>query len=500
MRAAASLIGAALALGLSEAQAGIINGGFEANLTAWESIGDVSIQTAAIGISPTQGQKQVVLTTLCSTGCNGAAEFPYSGTSALAIQPVADFLGIQSGDKPVANVFADIVGITPRLGENQFFGPHGENSGIRTLFHGTAGNTIRFDWDFVSVDGADAAYFTLWSADEEDDFFAADTLHFGLPPNLSGMDLNPQMNVPECPQPCLTTRETGYATGSIQIPFTGWFYLGFGVSDSPEGTAPSALLLDNVRLVPEPCSAIAIVGAMLLVAGSWRRKSTQRRSSCYYSPGIALAAVMLFGLSSDPARAGIINGGFEAGLVGWQTLGDVSTQNAAIGVEPTQGRNQLVLTTLCSSTCDNGGPEYPYSGTSAVLGGAFVTAPFLGIPTEEIHLKILTNALYGEGSAAKALFYAHGGSRIEFDWNGVSIGPDGDSAFSVLAAADPSIDYKDAGLLFHSGFAGLTHFESDMDLKDRSFVYTQACELYGYCAPSHETGYRHASVVVPFSG
>src|SRR5688572_1999204 len=45
-----------------------------------------------------------------------------------------------------------------------------------------------------------------------------------------------------------------------------------------------------------------------------------------------------------PVFGDVVNGSFEAGFVGWTTLGNASIQTAALGVTPTHGTNQALIT------------------------------------------------------------------------------------------------------------------------------------------------------------
>lgn len=53
--------------------------------------------------------------------------------------------------------------------------------------------------------------------------------------------------------------------------------------------------------------------------------------------GALLSIPILF-----PVHAGVVSG-FESGLVGWEVVGDVSAQTAAIGLDPTQGAKTAFL-------------------------------------------------------------------------------------------------------------------------------------------------------------
>src|SRR5215467_13822217 len=88
---------------------------------------------------------------------------------------------------------------------------------------------------------------------------------------------------------------------------------------------------------------------------------------------LMLAVVLL--LVTQAANAGLISG-FESGLNGWTYAGDVSAQKANIGLDPTQGSRQALLTTAID-------PGLSFSGSGALpfpVDG-FVTA-FLGLPDD----------------------------------------------------------------------------------------------------------------------
>ena len=253
-----------------DCEAAIINGGFENGLNGWTTIGDVSIQTSSIGVTPTQGRNQALLTTLCNDGltpafCNGdGGELPYSGVSALPAEQVQQWLGFSSDPFEFFNQTKAFIGFPLR----------GEGSGIRTLIHAHGGSSIIFDWNGVSMGPeGDTAYWTLASADLGLNFFAAGTLFAGgfSPYQPSEMDLRSRSpdRISNCPRgtedTCVPNVESGYRNGSISVPYDGWFYLGFGMGETAEGTVASAVLIDNLRIVPEPASLLLTFGPLFLV-------------------------------------------------------------------------------------------------------------------------------------------------------------------------------------------------------------------------------------------
>ncbi|MFL6708922.1 MAG: hypothetical protein ACJ8HI_12020, partial [Massilia sp.] len=70
------LVAASMLMASSLAHAGLISG-FEDGLKDWTTLGDVSVQTAASGLGPTQGRNFVFMSTLSSAW----RETPYSGVS-----------------------------------------------------------------------------------------------------------------------------------------------------------------------------------------------------------------------------------------------------------------------------------------------------------------------------------------------------------------------------------------------------------------------------------
>ena len=67
------------------APAAVVNGSFETGtFTGWNTIGDTSIQTSAIGVAPTDGTSMALLTTLCGlmASCD-VIEIPFSTRSAV---------------------------------------------------------------------------------------------------------------------------------------------------------------------------------------------------------------------------------------------------------------------------------------------------------------------------------------------------------------------------------------------------------------------------------
>jgi hypothetical protein len=128
----------------------------------------------------------------------------------------------------------------------------------------------------------------------------------------------------------------------------------------------------------------------------------------------SMLALALLG-SALQAQSQIVNGGFEAGLSGWTTFGDVSTQGTAPA-----GAAKLFLTTAdldpdeYSSTGVLIGP-FNTSGTGAVLVG---TAGGLETLTGNAIGAFDAFGLSAvEGAAATQTFNALAGDTLSFVWN-----------------------------------------------------------------------------------
>ena len=233
--------------------------GFESTILVQRSNakGDASIQGVYFGINPTQLSKQLLLTTIGNADVgagygsqSGSNAVPVNGTSGLAA-----FLGVSTGT------------INNGVGVNGT-----EGSAFKETFSFSAGDTVSFDYDFLTQEptsgGAkDFAFIVLLDS-------MGNLAQYSVIVNYADATLatsgagNPFGN------------ETGYLTFQLTVPTTGSYTLGFGVVDTGNAatdTNPSGLLVDNIQVtpVPEPTTiAFSIAGAVLLVALRSRIKKT----------------------------------------------------------------------------------------------------------------------------------------------------------------------------------------------------------------------------------
>lgn len=224
-------------LASAHAHATIINGSFEAGLAGWTPVGDVATASAAIGSGPAAGSGQAVLTNALdgddapSLNVSGAAPELAGGALEAAI-------GLAVGD---------LDGLTGA------FDVAFEGSALLQSFTAAAGQTLRFDWNFLTGDDASADFA----------FVAIDGIVMRLADSLSATLVASATPF---------ARETGYATFSHQFVLGGLHTLILGVVDSNDSAVSSALLADAVTLVPEP-ELPAMLGLGLLSLLAARRRS-----------------------------------------------------------------------------------------------------------------------------------------------------------------------------------------------------------------------------------
>jgi hypothetical protein len=85
--------------------------------------------------------------------------------------------------------------------------------------------------------------------------------------------------------------ETGWFSESVFLPSVGSYYFGIGLGEAAEGTVPTVLALDNLRIsVPVP-GTLALLGTGLIGLGfagfARRRKTAKEPFTVYDSPASA---------------------------------------------------------------------------------------------------------------------------------------------------------------------------------------------------------------------
>ena len=219
-----SLVGAPLV----EAQTteGSVSLSFESgDFTGFETIGTATIEDASFGVQPTDGDTQALLST---------------------------------GDGIVLPVEENVVEIETflNLDPGTLSGLGGTNGSALTLeFFGIEGETISFDYSFLTSEGVPSPGFNDFAvvslSSEGSSFF--EVLDDTFSDNL---DFLP-------PTPTIFVFGTPFEEFSFTFGSTGDFTLGLAVLNSTDTVVDSGLLIDNLVItVPEPSSGLLLAGAL----------------------------------------------------------------------------------------------------------------------------------------------------------------------------------------------------------------------------------------------
>jgi len=191
---------------ISNLEIGFENGSFETgDYQGWNTIGDTSIETDHLGIFPTDGHKQALIT----TGDSDAGGSVVDGD-------LEEFLDLKHGSL-----------------DNLVHGDAVEGSVIKQTFTVEAGDVVSFDWNFLTNESTpdatynDTAFFSLNGFTLE----LADTnAHFQHADHVDGFD-----------------EQTGEQTLTFSIAKAGTYTIGFGVVDVGDDSVDSGLVIDNLE-------------------------------------------------------------------------------------------------------------------------------------------------------------------------------------------------------------------------------------------------------------
>jgi hypothetical protein len=217
----------------SQAQALTTNGGFElGDFTDWNRSGVTSLETSAFGSGPSEGRFQALLQTdPINTNAN-AFVFDLEADLGLPSSSLFD-LGAVGG------------------------------SAITTEVTVNAGDTLSFQWNFLTDELADPA---LTQND-----FAFFTVVPAISPLTGALKRLADTTATFFPSSTRMSlkEETGFQTETITFSSAGTFRLGFGVVDVFDFAGASGLLVDNVKLTSQPTSVpepSTILGTVVTVA------------------------------------------------------------------------------------------------------------------------------------------------------------------------------------------------------------------------------------------
>ncbi len=207
----------------------IQNGGFETgNLSGWEAVGDVSVQTASFGTRPIQGSYQALLTTFHSVwGGQKPIEpaLPLSGNDPVDHSVIESFLGLPFN-------------FLNNLSEYRRPGVVTSGSAIKQRFQARAGSLLTIHYNFLTDGG--------WG--NANDFSFLSLVSQGV---LTGLVIA-GVESPGRQSNTVLDKETGYCRLTLAIPFTGQYILGIGVVEMTDDYTGSAICVDKVEVVRAP--------------------------------------------------------------------------------------------------------------------------------------------------------------------------------------------------------------------------------------------------------
>ncbi|NET85642.1 MAG: hypothetical protein F6J94_28240 [Moorea sp. SIO1F2] len=220
----------------------LVNGGFEEGLKGWQKLGPGGIKRASFGITPTDGEKQLLLRTsnkeVTRTGqpkapsASKLEEFLYLSTGTLdcIAQKILDTVGICGTSSKVVRGAAIQQIITPGLGDS-----------------------LTFDWNFLT------------NEDVGDQAIVADFAFVCLssPKSQIVYELaNPILGV-FSQAPNNFYNQTGFKAFTHTFTTAGTYSLGFGVVNELSNQTQSGLIIDNVQLtsptVDDPASVLSLL-------------------------------------------------------------------------------------------------------------------------------------------------------------------------------------------------------------------------------------------------
>jgi hypothetical protein len=239
-----------------------VNGGFETGTFAgWQTVGDASVQTASVGISPPGGCCMALVTSIV-----GGIPF---GPQPSGTDVIASFLGYSPQEFQTA---LDRIGFPPH--EAPF--PEGQ-SGIKQIFEGYLGEQLRLSFDFYWVttetrDTVDGGVFSLVTSDGSLVTPDGNKFLFLLSPGVVPL-LDSQVPLCQHVSTNCSPSANKITGGSVEFRFdptqpTTTYTLGFAVWNTLDNLAPSAMFIDNVRVRAVPWGAnltLVALGSLLLV-------------------------------------------------------------------------------------------------------------------------------------------------------------------------------------------------------------------------------------------
>ena len=219
----------------------IINGGFETgDFTGWSTTG-ITV-TSYTAVPPPSGNYQAALGTSRPTEAASSA----SAMAAVLGVTVGDISGVITGQGPAKN--QDGTFYAASSSTTVFSG----SAIAQTVNNINAGDTLSFDWHFLSFDWAeswwnDTAFFTITNLTTN----TTEVIH--LADTFSGLVASPTTAF-------AYELAAGYQSFEYIFGAGGDYRIGFGVINVGDDTFQSGLLLDNISITAIPLPAPAWIG------------------------------------------------------------------------------------------------------------------------------------------------------------------------------------------------------------------------------------------------
>jgi hypothetical protein len=221
------------------------NSGFEAGLSGWTTLGDVST-LPRLALLPDGGVSAAVATTA------SFADVDDSPLGAGALNA--------SGSAPLAAGGALETGLGLAPGALDLDGTAYEGSALSQRLFVSSGDTLSFRWRFASNDGLSGDFAFLSVGDRV--------------VRLGGVEL-----LPGTPVADWSRGASAWQDGSYLFTTTGELQIGFGVVDIGDFTASSAVAIDSLAITPVPGPAAAFVlAAGLALSGAISRRRRRDRA------------------------------------------------------------------------------------------------------------------------------------------------------------------------------------------------------------------------------
>ena len=206
---------------LSEVSGFISNGSFESgNFSGWDTIGDTSIETEDLGIFPTDGASQALIT-------SGDSD---SGGSVVDAD-LEEFLDLSAGS---------LDGI---VGDDA-----SEGSAIKQTFTAEAGDIVSFDWNFLTNESTPNETFN------DTGFVSIGGFTFEL------ADTNAEFS--DAPDVERFSSQTGTQTLTFSVANAGTYDIGFGAVDVGDSAVESGLAIDNINIASSSAGAEGAASAL----------------------------------------------------------------------------------------------------------------------------------------------------------------------------------------------------------------------------------------------